>query len=48
MLEVDEVELAVMLEALHLLDPQDSDDNEAVRRALYRMIKVFCRAGNDA
>lgn len=48
MLEVDEVEVFAALERLHFLSPQDSDDDQAVRRALNKMIRVFCRAGNDA
>ena len=43
MLEVDEVELAVMLESLHFLDPLKADDDEAVERGLNDMIKVLCR-----
>ncbi|MBB2674520.1 UNVERIFIED_ORG: hypothetical protein GGE44_004098 [Rhizobium esperanzae] len=43
MLEVDEVELAVMLEQLRFLDPQEADDGQAVERGLNKMIQVLCR-----
>ncbi|MEY9581514.1 hypothetical protein [Sinorhizobium fredii] len=43
MLEVDEVELAVMLESLNFLDPLKADDDEAVERGLNDMIQVLCR-----
>ncbi|MBB2670688.1 UNVERIFIED_ORG: hypothetical protein GGE44_000229 [Rhizobium esperanzae] len=42
-IEVDEVELAIMLEALNFLDPLDADDDEAVERGLNDMVQVLCR-----
>ncbi|MBB5535042.1 hypothetical protein [Rhizobium giardinii] len=47
-LEIDEVEVSSALERLHFLSPQDWDDDEAVRRALNKMIRAFCRAVDDA
>ena len=42
-IEVDGVELAIALECLEFLDPQDADDDEAVERALNDMIQAICR-----
>lgn len=41
--EVDEVALCVVLEALNFLDPQGGDDDEAIERGLTEMIQVLCR-----
>ncbi|MGO8449906.1 hypothetical protein ACC779_08275 [Rhizobium ruizarguesonis] len=46
-IEIDEVELAVVLERLHFLDPQKADDDEAVERGLSDMIQVLCRGLAD-
>ncbi|MEB3047047.1 hypothetical protein [Rhizobium mulingense] len=46
-IEIDEVELAVALERLHLLDPLKADDGEAVQKAFDEMIRVHCRALAD-
>ncbi|MGO6778672.1 hypothetical protein [Rhizobium ruizarguesonis] len=46
-IEVDEVELAVVLERLHFIDPQQADDDEAVGRGLSEMIQVLCRGLAD-
>ncbi|MEY9532167.1 hypothetical protein [Sinorhizobium fredii] len=43
MLEVDEVELAVMLERFHFLNPLEEDNDAAVQRALGKMIRVLGR-----
>ncbi|MGR9231168.1 hypothetical protein ACU8MG_06220 [Rhizobium leguminosarum] len=47
MLEVDEVEVAAVLEKLHLLNPLRADDDEAVRHALHDLLEVLCRAMTD-
>lgn len=47
MLEVDEVELAAVLESLNFLNPLNGDDYEAVQRALHDMLRVLCCAQVD-
>ncbi|OWO94518.1 hypothetical protein B5E41_12190 [Rhizobium esperanzae] len=47
MLEVDEVELAAVLEKLRFLNPLNADDDEAVQRALQNLLGVLCRAMAD-
>jgi hypothetical protein len=48
-IEVNEVELAVAAERLHLLNPLDADNDEALQRALNKMVEVLCRGlANDA
>ncbi|AIC25712.1 hypothetical protein IE4771_CH00551 [Rhizobium etli bv. mimosae str. IE4771] len=42
-IEVDEVELAVLLEQLRFLDPREADDDQAVEQGLNQMIQVLCR-----
>ncbi|MBB4390072.1 hypothetical protein GGE61_006438 [Rhizobium leguminosarum] len=42
-LVVDDVALSVVLEALHFLDPQDVDDEQAVERGLNDMVQVLCQ-----
>ncbi|WP_085859436.1 hypothetical protein [Rhizobium sp. TAL182] len=46
-IEIDEVELADALERLHLLDPLEADDDEAVLRAFHKMVRVLCRGLAD-
>ncbi|MGO6843936.1 hypothetical protein ELH67_10915 [Rhizobium ruizarguesonis] len=46
-LVVDDVALSVVLEALHFLDPQDADDDQALERGLNDMIRVLCQALAD-
>lgn len=43
MLEFDAVELAVVLESLHFLNPMEEDNDAAVQRALSNMIRVLSR-----
>jgi hypothetical protein len=42
-LEVDDVALSVVLEALNFLDPQEADDEQAVERGLNDMVQVLCQ-----
>ncbi|WP_028731637.1 hypothetical protein [Rhizobium leguminosarum] len=42
-LEFDAVELAVVLESLHFLNPMEEDNDAAVQRALGNMIRVLSR-----
>ncbi|MBX5221428.1 hypothetical protein HJC04_14035 [Rhizobium sp. NLR8a] len=42
-LEVDAVELAVVLESLHFLNPMEEDNDAAVQRALVNMIRALSR-----
>lgn len=48
MIEVDEVEVIAAAERRRLLSPLDADDDEALRRALNRMIRVLCCPDDDA
>lgn len=48
MIEVDEIEFAAAAERLNMLSPLDADDDEALRRALNRIIRDFCRPDDDA
>lgn len=49
MLEIDEVEVAAMLEKLRFLDPLSADDDEAVLQAFHKMVRVLCQGlGGDA
>ncbi|MBY5443760.1 hypothetical protein HFO93_09745 [Rhizobium leguminosarum] len=47
MVEVDEVELAAVLEKLRFLNPLSADDDEAVQRALQNLLGILCRAMAD-
>lgn len=47
MLEIDEVEIAAVLEKLRFLNPLSADDDEAVQRALHDLLGVLCRAMAD-
>ncbi|PDS31323.1 hypothetical protein [Rhizobium phaseoli] len=42
-LEFDAVELAVVLESLHFLNPMEEDNDAAIQRALGNMIRVLSR-----
>ncbi|MGO8218876.1 hypothetical protein ACC746_31295 [Rhizobium ruizarguesonis] len=42
-LEVDDVALSVVLEALNFLDPQEADDEQAVERGLNDMVRALCQ-----
>jgi ubiquinone biosynthesis protein UbiJ len=42
-LEVDEVELAIVLESLNFLNPMEEATDAAVQRALSNMIRVLSR-----